>query len=133
MDTPLADLASLFLRIRFMIAYPSLVGFGFILGLIALGRLRVMTDNRRALYKALMSTAFALCYAGIWGVLGIWQYGLVTDNALNWSRSAVSLGFSSAVIWIALSLGATTWCVVKEEFHFSHAKHTNLSNKARPS
>jgi hypothetical protein len=117
---------------RFMVAYPALVGFGFILGLLALGRLRTMTNGRRALYQALASAAFALAWAGVWGVLGVWQYGLVTDEALHVSRSVVSLGFTSAVLWIAVSLGAITLCVLREEFHFSRAKKTLSAGNPSP-
>lgn len=122
MDQFLADLAAIGMRMRFMVAYPAMVGFGFILGILALGRLRTMTNGRRALYWALASAAFALAWAGVWGVLGVWQYGVVTDHALQVSRSVVSLGFTSAVLWITGSLGAITWCVLREEFHFSRAK-----------
>lgn len=131
MDQFLADLAVIGLRIRFMVAYPALVGFGFILGLLALGRMRTMTDGRRTLYRALASTAFSLAWAGVWGVLGVWQYGIVTDQALQVSRSAVSLGFTSAVLWIAGSLGAVAWCVLREEFHFSRAKNALAHGKTK--
>lgn len=126
MDTVLADLAAVGLRLRFMVAYPALTGFGFILGLVALGRLRTMTNGRRAIYKALVSTSFSLAWAGVWGLLGIWQYGLVTDQALNVSRNIVSLGFTSAMIWLAVSLGAVTWCVMREEFRVTRVTHTEI-------
>lgn len=105
-----------------MVAYPSLVGFGFILGLIALGRIRMLTNGRRVLYRSLASACFAMSWAGVWGLLGIWQYGLVTDEALPVSRSMVSLGFSSAMMWLAVSLAAITWCIAREEIHFTRAK-----------
>lgn len=125
MDTFLADLAAVGLKLRFMVAYPAMTGFGFILGLVALGRLRTMTNGRRTIYKALVSTCFSLSWAGVWGLLGIWQYGLVTDAALQISRSVVSIGFTTAVLWLAVSLGAVTCCVMREEFRFTHTKISN--------
>lgn len=108
------------LFLRFTIGYPSITVAGFILGIVALGRLRTMTNDRRRLYRPLVSTAFGLCWTGLWGVLGVWQYGKFTV-ALPFPMAVVSTAFSIGVLWIALSLVALAAIVLIEEYQHNSA------------
>lgn len=108
-------ISDMLLFFRFTIGYPSMAVAGFILGIVALGRLRKMTNGRRRLYRPLVSAAFGLCWAGSWGILGVWQYGRFTV-ALPFPMAVVSTAFSIGVLWIALSLVTLAGVVLIEEF-----------------
>lgn len=120
MTDPTGNLTDFLLLLRFTIGYPAMAVAGFVLGAIALGRLRCMTNGRRRLYRPLVSVAFGLCWAGAWGVLGVWQYGKFTVP-LPFPMAVVSAAFSLGVLWISLSMAWLAVIVLLEEYQHSSA------------
>lgn len=114
-------LSDTLLLLRFTLGWPAVAVSGFVLGTIALGRLRSMTSGKRRLYRPLVAVAFGLCWMGSWGVLGVWQYGdfLVP---LPVPMILVSMAFSAGVVWTGLSLMALAVVVILEEYQHT----TNL-------
>lgn len=106
------------LFLRFTFGWPAVAVSGFVLGVVAMGRLRSMRNGRRGLYRPLTAVAFGLCWTGSWGVLGVWQYGNFV-LPLPVPLSVVSTAFSLGVIWIGLSLIALAAIVLAEEFQHS--------------
>lgn len=100
---------------RFIVGWPALAVAGFVLGTVALGRLRSMTNGRRRMYRTLVAVAFGLCWMGAWGVLGVWQYGKFLVPLLV-PLQAVSIAFSLGVVWTGLSLLSLAVVVMIEEF-----------------
>lgn len=115
MTNPTGNLSDFLLLLRFTIGYPAMTVAGFVLGTIALGRLRCMTNGRRRLYRALVSVAFGLCWSGAWGVLGVWQYGKFT-LPLPFPMAVVSAAFSIGVLWISSSMTWLAVVVLLEEY-----------------
>lgn len=115
MINPTGNLDNFLLLLRFTLGYPVIAVAGFVLGTIALGRLRSMTNGRRRLYRPLVSVAFGLCWLGLCGVLGVWQYGTFTVP-LPFPMAVVKTGFSIGVLWIAGSLATLVVVVMLEEF-----------------
>jgi hypothetical protein len=115
-------LSEALLFLRFTLGWPAVAVSGFVLGTVALGRLRSMTNGRRRLYRPLVSVAFGLCWTGSWGVLGVWQF---SDFLLPLPvpLAVVSASFSLGVVWIGLSLMALAAVVLLEEF-----RHSGVSN-----
>lgn len=113
-------ISDVLLFLRFAIGYPSMAVAGFVLGSVALGRLREMTNGRRRLYRLLVSVAFGLCWTGLWGVLGVWQYGRFTV-ALPFPMAVVSTAFSIGVLWIGVSLVTLASVVLIEEIQHTRA------------
>lgn len=122
-------ISDMMLLLRFTIGYPSMAVAGLILGIVALGRLRTMTDNRRRLYRPLASVAFGLGWTGVWGVLGVWQYGRFTV-ALPFPMAVVQTAFSIGILWIALSLVTLASVVLMEEFQHMSASEGNHSDSS---
>lgn len=120
MTNPTGNLSDFLLLLRFTLGYPAIAVAGFVLGTIALGRLRSMRDGRRRLYRPLVMIAFGLCWSGAWGVLGVWQYGKFTIP-LPFPMAVVSAAFSVGVLWIALSLVSLAVVVMLEEFQHTVA------------
>lgn len=120
-------LSETLLLLRFTVGWPAVAVAGFVLGTVALGRLRSMTNGRRRLYRPLVAVAFGLCWMGSWGVLGVWQYGdfLVP---LPVPLSVVSMAFSAGVIWTGLSLVSLAVIVMIEEFQHSGALNGNRNH-----
>lgn len=116
--------SEMLLFLRFAIGYPTMAVAGFVLGTVALGRLRTMTNGKRRLYRPLVSVAFGLFWAGAWGVMGVWQYGTFTVPLL-FPMPVVSAAFSIGILWIGLSLAALAIVVLIEEF-----QHTNTSQRS---
>ena len=108
-------LSDLLLLLRFTVGWPAVAVSGFVLGTIALGRLRSMTNGRRRLYRPLVAVAFGLCWLGSWGVLGVWQYGNFLVP-LPVPLTVVSTAFSLGVLWTGLSLVSLAMVVLIEEF-----------------
>lgn len=127
MTNPTGSLPDFLLLLRFTIGYPAMAVAGFVLGTIALGRLRMMTNGRRRLYRALVSVAFGLCWSGSWGVLGVWQYGKFTIP-LPFPIAVVSVAFSLGVLWISLSMAWLAVVVLLEEFQHTGALGGNHSH-----
>lgn len=119
-------ISDVLLFLRFAVGYPSMAVAGFVLGIVALGRLRKMTNGRRRLYRPLVSAAFGLCWSGSWGILGVWQYGRFTV-ALPFPMAVVSTAFSIGVLWIALSLVTLAGVVLIEEFQHTTTSQRDLS------
>ena len=117
------------LLLRFTVGYPAMTVAGFVLGVIALGRLRLMTNGRRRLYRPLVSVAFGLCWIGVWGVLGVWQYGKFTIP-LPFPMVVVSVAFSIGILWIALSLVVLASIVLVEEFQRARTIKDSKSHTA---
>ena len=115
MTNPTGNLNDFLLLLRFTVGYPAMTVAGFILGTIALGRLRSMTDGRLRLYRLLVSVAFGLCWSGAWGVLGVWQYGKFL-LPLPFPLTTVQIAFSIGILWIGISLVALAVVVLLEEF-----------------
>ena len=107
--------SEMLLFLRFTVGWPAVAVAGFVLGTVALGRLRCMTNGRRRLYRPLVAVAFGLCWMGSWGVLGVWQYGDFVVP-LPIPLSVVSMAFSAGVIWTGLSLVSLAVVVMIEEF-----------------
>lgn len=108
-------LSDTLLLLRFVVGWPSVAMAGFVLGTIALGRLRTMTNGKRRLYRPLVAVAFGLCWMGSWGVLGVWQYGGFLFP-LPVPLPMVSMAFSAGVVWTGLSLVALAIVVLLEEY-----------------
>lgn len=108
-------LVDLLVLLRSTIGYPAMVTAGLVLGTIALGRMRSMVNGRRRLYRALTAVAFGLAWSGLWGVLGVWQYGQFTVP-LPVAMPLVSAAFSVGVIWIGLGLLAVAVIVLVDEY-----------------
>lgn len=108
-------LSEMLLLLRFTVGWPAVAVSGFVLGTVALGRLRCMTNGRRRLYRPLVAVAFGLCWMGSWGVLGVWQYGDFL-LPLPIPLTIVSMAFSTGVIWTGLSLVSLAVVVMIEEF-----------------
>lgn len=119
-------LSEMLLFLRFAIGYPTVVVAGFVLGTVAFGRLRSMTNGKRRLYRPLVSVAFGLCWTGAWGVMGVWQYGTFTVP-LPFPMSVVSAAFSIGVLWIGLSLAALAIVVLISEFQHTSNSQRKLS------
>lgn len=110
------------LLLRFMVGWPAVAVAGFVLGTIALGRLRMMTNGKRRLYRPLVAVAFGLCWMGSCGLLGVWQYGDFLAP-LPVPRSVVSMAFSAGVVWTGLSLVSLAVVVLLDESrHMSNLK-----------
>lgn len=118
--------SEMLLFLRFAIGYPTMAVAGFVLGTVALGRLRTMKDGKRRLYRPLVSVAFGMCWTGAWGVMGVWQYGTFTVPFL-FPMSVVSAAFSVGILWIGFSLAALAIVVLIEEFQHSATSQRNLS------
>lgn len=124
MINPTGNFNDFLLLLRFTIGYPAMTVAGFILGTIALGRLRSMPDGRLRLYRLLVSVAFGLCWSGAWGVLGVWQYRKFL-LPLPFPMPTVQIAFSIGILWIGFSLVALAVVVLLEEFqHASVLKST---------
>lgn len=120
MINPTGNLNDFLLLLRFTVGYPAMSVAGFVLGTVALGRLRYMTNGRRRLYRPLVATAFGLCWCGSWGVLGVWQYGKFT-TPLPFPLTVVQTAFSLGILWIGLSLVALAAIVLIEEYQHNSA------------
>lgn len=107
--------SEMLLFLRFTVGWPSVAVAGFVLGTVALGRLRSMRNGRRRLYRPLTAVAFGLCWLGSWGVLGVWQYGNFLVP-LPVPLTVVSTAFSVGVLWTGLSLVSLAVVVLIEEF-----------------
>ena len=107
--------SEMLLLLRFTVGWPAVAVSGFVLGTVALGRLRSMTNGRRRLYRPLVAVAFGLCWMGSWGVLGVWQYGDFL-LPLPVPLQLVSMAFSAGVVWTGLSLVSLAVVVMIEEF-----------------
>lgn len=129
MNGILSDIANAALWLRFVLAYPLLVGVGLVLGVIAIARFRHRSGRDRVLYVALSSTALALSCVGTWGGLGVWQYGVLTEYTLSIGRETISIGFSLSVLWLAGSMSALLWCVAREELNVSN-ESVRAANRA---
>lgn len=120
------NLSDTLLLLRFVFGWPAMAVSGFVLGAIAFGRLRAMTNGRRRLYRPLVAVAFGLCWMGCWGVLGVWQYGKFLP--LFPVVLPVSAAFSAGVIWTGLSLVALAGVVILEEYQHSGALNGNRNH-----
>jgi hypothetical protein len=102
------------LLLRFAVGYPCMGVAGFLLGVIAFGRMRSCPERRR-LYQALTSTAWSLGWTGALGMLGVVQYGKFF-TPLPLPMAAVSMLFSIGVVWLGLSLAVLAAVVLVEEY-----------------
>lgn len=119
--------SELLLLLRFTVGWPAVAVSGFVLGTVALGRLRSMTNGRRRLYRPLVAVAFGLCWMGSWGVLGVWQYGKFL-LPLPVPLQLVSMAFSVGVIWTGLSLVSLAVVVMLEEFQHTGVLRGNRNH-----
>lgn len=109
----------LFLMLRFAVGYPCIAVAGFVLGTIAFGRMRTCPERRR-LYQALTSAAFALSWIGAFGMLGVVQYGRFF-RPLPMPMATVSLLFSGGIVWLGLSLAGLAAVVLVDEYQRARA------------
>lgn len=120
-------LSDALLLLRFVFGWPSVAVSGFVLGTIALGRLRTMSNGKRRLYRPLVAVAFGMCWMGSWGVMGVWQYGKFL-LPLPVPLPVVSAAYSVGVVWTGLSLVALAVIVLLEEYQHSGALNGSRNN-----
>lgn len=110
----MTTIPDLFLILRFAVGYPCMAVAGCVLGMIAFGRMRTCPERRR-LYQALTSAAFALSWTGAFGMLGVVQYGKFF-TPLPMPMATVSMLFSIGIVWLGLSLAGLAAVVLVEEY-----------------
>lgn len=127
----MSDFIDFSLWMRFLVGYPAMAACGFVLAAVSLGRMRRMHDSRRQLYLALAGVAAGLAWCGVWGVMGIWQYGtLVTGAPVN--RQVVSVAFSWGIFWVAIWLVTVVICIIREEWLIERTKSKSSSSTLQP-
>lgn len=117
----MTSIPDVLLMLRFAVGYPSMAVGGFLLGIIAYGRMRHMS-GRRNVYRALTSAAFALAWTGLFGMVGVIQYGKFF-TPLPLPMATVSMMFSCGIIWVGISMASLTVIVLVEEFAQTRSKH----------
>lgn len=108
------QLADMALRLRFVIGYPTLVVSGLLLGVLAVARMRAMTNGRRRVYRLLTLIAFGLSWCGFWGIMGVAQYGTIIQS-IGISLKPIGLAFSLGIIWVALWMATLTAVIMVDE------------------
>lgn len=103
------ELAAFLLRVRY-VAYPVVIVCGAGLALVAINRMRQYCNGRRATYRALVSISLSLSWLGVVG----W-FGVVSYETARTPPPAISVAYSSIVIWLAVSLFWLAVVIVREE------------------
>lgn len=116
----MTTIPDLLLMLRFAVGYPSMAVGGFLLGIIAYGRMRHMS-GRKNLYRALTSAAFALAWTGLFGMIGVIQYGRFFAP-LPVPMATVSMLFSCGIIWLGISMASLTVLVLVEEYSHTRSR-----------